>query len=56
MIRIALVDDGVPEEEAVSPFWFVDVDGLLTGSRDGLTEEQRVPARNDEQSRTAWPR
>ncbi|KOG37152.1 NAD-dependent malic enzyme [Streptomyces resistomycificus] len=48
MIRSALVDDGVPEEEAVSRFWFVDVDGLLTGSRDGLTDEQRVYARADE--------
>ncbi|MFF0156619.1 NAD-dependent malic enzyme [Streptomyces sp. NPDC005263] len=49
MIRIALVDDGVPEEEAVSRFWFVDIDGLLTGNRDGLTDEQRVYARDDEQ-------
>lgn len=49
MIRTALVEDGVPEEEAVSRFWFVDVDGLLTGSRDGLTDEQRVYAREDEQ-------
>ncbi|MEV2211413.1 NAD-dependent malic enzyme [Streptomyces sp. NPDC050997] len=49
MIRTALVDDGVSEEEAVSRFWFVDVDGLLTGSRDGLTDEQRVYARDDEQ-------
>jgi malate dehydrogenase (oxaloacetate-decarboxylating) len=49
MIRKALVDDGVPEGEAVSRFWFVDVDGLLTGSRDGLTDEQRVYARDDEQ-------
>ncbi|WP_069767940.1 NAD-dependent malic enzyme [Streptomyces sp. LUP30] len=49
MIRIAMVDDGVPEEEAASRFWFVDVDGLLTGARDGLTDEQRVYARDDEQ-------
>ncbi|MER6789003.1 NAD-dependent malic enzyme [Streptomyces sp. NPDC000658] len=49
MIRVALVDDGVPQEEAASRFWFVDVDGLLTASRDGLTDEQRVYARRDEQ-------
>ncbi|MGW2617861.1 NAD-dependent malic enzyme [Streptomyces sp. NPDC001500] len=49
MIRVALVDDGVPQEEAASRFWFVDVDGLLTASRDGLTDEQRVYARDDEQ-------
>ncbi|MGW6926958.1 NAD-dependent malic enzyme [Streptomyces sp. NPDC054950] len=49
MIRSALVDDGMPRAEAASRFWFVDVDGLLTGSRDGLTDEQRVYARDDEQ-------
>ncbi|MEU4877646.1 NAD-dependent malic enzyme [Streptomyces sp. NPDC021608] len=49
MIRLALVDEGVPREEAASRFWFVDVDGLLTASRDGLTDEQRVYARDDEQ-------
>ncbi|MEH0467646.1 NAD-dependent malic enzyme [Streptomyces sp. B21-097] len=50
MIRIAMVDDGVPEEEAASRFWFVDVDGLLTGSRDGLADEQRLYARDDAQA------
>ncbi|MEU6223428.1 NAD-dependent malic enzyme [Streptomyces sp. NPDC047042] len=49
MIRSALVDDGVPEKEAASRFWFVDVDGLLTGSREDLTDEQRIYARDDEQ-------
>ncbi|MEU9268458.1 NAD-dependent malic enzyme [Streptomyces sp. NPDC048251] len=49
MIRSALVDDGMPQADAASRFWFVDVDGLLTGSRDGLTDEQRVYARDDEQ-------
>ncbi|MFF6804130.1 malic enzyme-like NAD(P)-binding protein [Streptomyces sp. NPDC012616] len=49
MIRSALVDDGVPEKEAASRFWFVDVDGLLTCSRDGPTDEQRIYARDDEQ-------
>ncbi|MEU9313762.1 NAD-dependent malic enzyme [Streptomyces sp. NPDC048256] len=49
MIRSALVDDGMPQADAASQFWLVDVDGLLTGSREGLTDEQRVYARDDEQ-------
>ncbi|MER7923166.1 NAD-dependent malic enzyme [Streptomyces sp. NPDC096057] len=47
MIRTAMTDDGLSPDEARSRFWFVDVDGLLVDSRDGLSEEQRVYARGD---------
>ncbi|MFG2456119.1 NAD-dependent malic enzyme [Streptomyces sp. NPDC048523] len=51
MIRTALVEEGLSEEEAAGRFWFVDVDGLLVGSRTDLTPEQRVYARDDEEVR-----
>lgn len=47
MIRTALVEEGLSQEDAAARFWFVDVDGLLTASRDGLSPEQRVYARDD---------
>ncbi|SEE51800.1 malate dehydrogenase (oxaloacetate-decarboxylating) [Streptomyces sp. 3213] len=47
MIRTAMTDEGLSADEARSRFWFVDVDGLLVDSRDGLSEEQRVYARGD---------
>jgi len=47
MIRTAMTDEGLSADEARSRFWFVDVDGLLVDSRDGLSEEQRVYARDD---------
>ncbi|MFF0012063.1 NAD-dependent malic enzyme [Streptomyces sp. NPDC005374] len=47
MIRTAMTDEGLSQDEARSRFWFVDVDGLLVDSRDGLSEEQRVYARGD---------
>lgn len=49
MIRTALVDEGLTADEAVSRFWFVDVDGLLLTSRSDLTEEQRTYARADDE-------
>ncbi|MGW5666008.1 NAD-dependent malic enzyme, partial [Streptomyces sp. NPDC003758] len=49
MIRSALVDEGLSEEDAADRFWFVDVDGLLVDSRDDLTDEQRVYARADDE-------
>ncbi|GHK01369.1 NAD-dependent malic enzyme [Streptomyces sp. Y2F8-2] len=49
MIRAALVDEGLSEEDAADRFWFVDVDGLLVDSRDDLTDEQRVYARADDE-------
>ncbi|ELP67182.1 NAD-dependent malic enzyme [Streptomyces turgidiscabies] len=47
MIRTAMTDEGLSPDEARSRFWFVDVDGLLVTSREGLSEEQRVYARDD---------
>jgi malate dehydrogenase (oxaloacetate-decarboxylating) len=47
MIRTALVADGVSEADAPGRFWFVDIDGLLTADRTGLSHEQRVYARQD---------
>ncbi|MFF3848257.1 NAD-dependent malic enzyme [Streptomyces sp. NPDC002328] len=51
MIRTALVDEGLSADEAVSRFWFVDVDGLLLTSRSDLTDEQRTYARDDDEVR-----
>ncbi|MFF4028880.1 NAD-dependent malic enzyme [Streptomyces sviceus] len=47
MIRTALVEEGLSEEEAADRFWFVDIDGLLVDSRTDLTPEQRVYARDE---------
>jgi malate dehydrogenase (oxaloacetate-decarboxylating) len=47
MIRAALVEEGLSEEEAADRFWFVDIDGLLVDSRTDLTPEQRVYARDE---------
>ncbi|MED7821425.1 NAD-dependent malic enzyme [Streptomyces chiangmaiensis] len=49
MIRAALVDEGLSDEAARRRFWFVDVDGLLIGARTGLSDEQRVYARADDE-------
>ncbi|MFF7445594.1 MULTISPECIES: oxaloacetate-decarboxylating malate dehydrogenase [unclassified Streptomyces] len=51
MIRTALVGEGLTEQQAADRFWFVDIDGLLVRSRTGLTPEQRVYARDDEEVR-----
>ncbi|MEU0026829.1 NAD-dependent malic enzyme [Streptomyces sp. NPDC006335] len=51
MIRTALVEEGLSEEEAADRFWFVDIDGLLVNSRTDLTPEQRVYARDDAEAR-----
>lgn len=51
MIRTALVEEGLDEQEAADRFWFVDIDGLLVRSRTDLTPEQRVYARDDEEVR-----
>jgi malate dehydrogenase (oxaloacetate-decarboxylating) len=51
MIRTALVEEGLSEEEAADRFWFVDIDGLLVNSRTDLTPEQRVYARDDAETR-----
>ncbi|MER5374232.1 NAD-dependent malic enzyme [Streptomyces sp. NPDC002553] len=49
MIRTALEEEGLSADDAVSRFWFVDVDGLLLASRSGLTEEQRTYVRDDDE-------
>ncbi|MFJ1729888.1 NAD-dependent malic enzyme [Streptomyces sp. NPDC088254] len=49
MIRTALHEEGLSADDAVSRFWFVDVDGLLLASRSGLTDEQRTYARDDDE-------
>ncbi|ANS70403.1 malate oxidoreductase [Streptomyces lincolnensis] len=51
MIRTALLEEGLSEQEAADRFWFVDIDGLLVRSRDDLTPEQRVYARDDAEVR-----
>ncbi|MGW0421487.1 NAD-dependent malic enzyme [Streptomyces sp. NPDC003015] len=51
MIRTALVEEGLSDQDAADRFWFVDIDGLLVSSRTDLTPEQRVYARDDEEVR-----
>ncbi|WP_329295529.1 NAD-dependent malic enzyme [Streptomyces pseudovenezuelae] len=51
MIRTALVEEGLSEEQAAGRFWFVDIDGLLLDSRIDLTPEQRVYARDEAEVR-----
>lgn len=51
MIRTALVEEGLSEQQAADRFWFVDIDGLLVSSRTDLTREQRVYARDDAEVR-----
>ncbi|WP_435281400.1 NAD-dependent malic enzyme [Streptomyces koelreuteriae] len=53
MIRTAMVDEGLSEGEATARFWILDVDGLLVRSRDELTPQQRVFARDDSEV-TDW--
>ncbi|MFJ1974045.1 NAD-dependent malic enzyme [Streptomyces sp. NPDC087903] len=47
MIRTALIEEGVSQQQAADRFWFVDINGLLVRSRTDLTPEQRVYARDD---------
>ncbi|MEU9207089.1 oxaloacetate-decarboxylating malate dehydrogenase [Streptomyces sp. NPDC048415] len=51
MIRTALVEEGVSQQQAADHFWFVDVGGLLVRSRTDLSPEQRVYARDDAEVR-----
>ncbi|MFC9128318.1 NAD-dependent malic enzyme [Streptomyces sp. NPDC057099] len=53
MIRTAMVDEGLSEDEATARFWILDVDGLLVSSRSELTPQQRVFARDDSEV-TDW--
>jgi malate dehydrogenase (oxaloacetate-decarboxylating) len=47
MIRTAMIEEGLSEDEAAARFWILDVDGLLVRSRTELTPQQRVFARDD---------
>ncbi|MEU5319798.1 NAD-dependent malic enzyme [Streptomyces sp. NPDC021056] len=51
MIRTALVEEGLSEQQAADRFWFVDIDGLLVSSRTDLSPEQRLYARDDAEVR-----
>ncbi|MFF7309020.1 oxaloacetate-decarboxylating malate dehydrogenase [Streptomyces sp. NPDC008137] len=53
MIRTAMVEEGLSEDEATARFWILDVDGLLVTSRSELTPQQRVFARDDSEV-TGW--
>ncbi|GGF31663.1 NAD-dependent malic enzyme [Marmoricola endophyticus] len=46
MVREAMVRAGLSEDEARGRIWVVDVDGLLTTSRRGLSPEQQAYARD----------
>ncbi|WP_086565051.1 NAD-dependent malic enzyme [Streptomyces africanus] len=47
MVRTAMIEEGLSEDEATARFWILDVDGLLVRSRPELTPQQRVFARED---------
>lgn len=53
MIRTAMIEEGLSEDEATARFWIVDIDGLLVRSRTELTPQQRMFARDDSEV-TDW--
>ncbi|CAM5689174.1 putative NAD-dependent malic enzyme [Streptomyces afghaniensis 772] [Streptomyces afghaniensis] len=54
MIRTAMVEEGLSEDEATARFWILDVDGLFGRlRRTELTPQQRVFARDDDEV-TGW--
>ncbi|MFF7795431.1 oxaloacetate-decarboxylating malate dehydrogenase [Streptomyces sp. NPDC007991] len=53
MIRTAMTEEGLSEDEATARFWILDVDGLLVRSRTELTPQQREFARDDGEV-TGW--
>ncbi len=55
LLRAALRQEGLSEEEARRRFWFVDKDGLLHSGRNDLTPEQKVYAQPAERV-AEWPR
>ena len=44
-LRVAMVEEGLSENEARARFWIVDKDGLLNTDRPDLSEEQKTYAR-----------
>ena len=54
-LRVAMVEEGLSENEARARFWIVDKDGLLDSDRRDLSDEQKayVKARNEIAD---WPR
>jgi malate dehydrogenase (oxaloacetate-decarboxylating) len=53
LLRAAMQEAGLSDEDARRRFWFVDKDGLLHSGRTGLTAEQRVYAQPLERV-SAW--
>src|SRR5215471_13940288 len=54
-LRVAMIEDGLSENEARARFWIVDKDGLLDSDRQGLSDEQKVYARARNEI-ADWPR
>ncbi|MEU0249054.1 NAD-dependent malic enzyme [Streptomyces sp. NPDC006235] len=53
MIRTAMIEEGLSEDEATARFWILDVEGMLVRSRTELTPQQRMFARDDDEV-TGW--
>src|SRR4029077_16057594 len=54
-LRVAMVEEGLSENEARARFWIVDKDGLLDSDRRDLSDEQKSYARNRDEV-VGWPR
>src|ERR1700752_2802661 len=54
-LRVAMVEEGLSENEARARFWIVDKDGLLDSDRRDLTDEQKIYARARNEI-AGWPR
>jgi malate dehydrogenase (oxaloacetate-decarboxylating) len=54
-LRVAMVEEGLSENEARARFWIVDKDGLLDSDRRDLSDEQKSYAR-DRNEIADWPR
>src|SRR5258708_38875979 len=53
-LRVAMVEEGLSENEARARFWIVDKDGLLNTDRPDLSDEQKTYAR-DRNEIADWP-
>jgi malate dehydrogenase (oxaloacetate-decarboxylating) len=54
-LRVAMVEEGLSENEARARFWIVDKDGLLDNDRRDLSDEQKTYARVRNEI-ADWPR